>query len=49
MRVDVMDVRNHKSIISRIDQGIKWIYNSIEAQKLSDSIIEELKELAKII
>lgn len=49
MRIDVMDVRNHKSILSRIDQGITWVYNSIEAQKLSESIIEELKELAKTI
>ena len=49
MRIDVMDVRNHRSIIARIDQGISWIYNSLEAQKLSESIIEELKEVAKVL
>ena len=49
MRIDVVDVRNNKSVIARIDQGTRWIYNSPEAEDLSINLIKELKELARII
>jgi len=47
IRIDVMDVRSHKSVIARIDQGISWIYNSLEAQKLSENLMSELEELSR--
>lgn len=49
IRIDVVDVRNNRSIISRIDRGVSWIYNSTQAQELSKNIILELKELARIL
>lgn len=49
MRIDIMDVRNNKSMIARINHGVSWSYNSLEAEELSISLLRELKELAKIL
>lgn len=49
MRIDVVDVRNDKSVIARIDRGVTWIYNSLEAEELSRNLIQELKELSRIL
>jgi hypothetical protein len=49
MRIDVMDVRNNKSLLARIDHGVSWSYNSLESEELYRNLVCELKELAKTI
>ena len=46
VRVDVIDVKSDKSVISKIDSGVRFSYTSFEAEELSRAIMNELKELS---
>ena len=49
VRIDVIDVKSDSSVLMRVDSGVRWSYTSKEAEELSVSLMEELKELAKTL
>ncbi|MCK4265311.1 pyridoxamine 5'-phosphate oxidase family protein [Candidatus Babeliales bacterium] len=49
VRMDIIDIKCDRSILTRIDSGVKWSYTSIEAEELIKSLFKELKELAKVL
>ncbi len=49
VRIDIIDIKSDRSILTRIDSGIKWSYTSVEAEELVKSLFKELKELAKTL
>ncbi len=49
VRIDIIDIKSDRSILTRVDAGIKWSYTSWEAEELSKSLFNELKELAKTL
>lgn len=46
VRVDIIDIKSDRSILTRIEKGVQWSYTSAEAQELIESLLGELKELA---
>jgi hypothetical protein len=49
VRIDIIDIKSDRSILTRVDQGIVWSYTSIEAEELVKSLFKELKELSKTL
>ena len=49
VRIDIIDIKSDRSVLSRVDSGVKWSYTSWEAEELSKNLIEELKELAQTL
>ena len=47
VRVDIIDIKSDRSILTRVNQGVLWDYTSNEARELIDSLFKELEELAK--
>lgn len=46
VRIDIIDIKSDRSILVRVDEGIKWSYTSPEAQELCEGLLQELKELS---
>ena len=49
VRVDIIDIKCDRSILTRVDQGVLWSYTSPEAEELIKSLFGELEELAKTL
>lgn len=49
VRIDIIDIKSDRSILTKIDQGTLWSYTSPEAEELMKSLFKELKDLAKTL
>lgn len=49
VRIDIIDIKSDRSILVKVDQGVKWSYTSADAQELGDALLNELKELSKTL
>ena len=49
VRIDVIDIKSDRSVLTRIDQGVQWSYTSTEAEELVISLYKELKELSRTL
>lgn len=49
VRIDIIDIKSDRSILTRVDKGVQWSYASSEAEELSKNLLSELKELAKTL
>jgi len=49
VRIDIIDIKSDRSILTRVDKGVQWSYTSSEAEELSRNLLSELKELAKTL
>jgi hypothetical protein len=49
VRIDIIDIKCDRSILTRVDQGVLWSYTSPEAEELHRSLFKELEELAKTL
>ena len=49
VRIDIIDIKSDRSVLTRVDSGIRWSYTSSEAQELSQALMDELKELARTL
>jgi len=47
VRIDIIDIKSDRSILTKVEQGILWSYTSSEAEELVKSLYKELKDLAK--
>ncbi len=47
VRIDVIDIKCDRSILTRVDQGVVWSYTSPEAESLVKNLLLELKDLAR--
>lgn len=46
VRIDIIDIKSDRSVLTRVDSGVKWSYTSPEAEELSQALMGELKELS---
>ena len=49
VRIDIIDIKSDRSILTRVDQGILWSYTSTEAEELHQSLFAELEDLSKTL
>lgn len=49
VRVDIIDVKSDKSVLTKVDAGVRWSYVSAEAEEISRSLMGELKELSETL
>ncbi len=49
VRIDIIDIKCDRSVLTRVDSGVKWSYTSWEAEELSKSLFDELKELSQTL
>ncbi len=49
VRIDIIDIKSDRSVLTRVDAGVKWSYTSPEAQELTENLLKELRSLSKIL
>jgi hypothetical protein len=49
VRVDTIDIKSDRSVVTRIDSGVQWSFTSPEAEELTQALMNELKELALVL
>ncbi len=49
VRIDIIDIKSDRSVLTRVDSGVRWSYTSWEAEELSKGLLNELKELAETL
>lgn len=49
VRIDVIDIKSDRSTLTKIESGVRWSYTSEDAEELTKSLINELKELAQTL
>lgn len=49
VRIDIIDIKSDRSVLTKVDTGIRWSYTSWEAEELSKALINELKDLSKTL
>jgi len=49
VRIDIIDIKSDRSVLVRVDQGVRWSYTSPEAEELSQALLNELKELSETL
>lgn len=49
VRIDIIDIKSDRSVLTRVESGVRWSYTSAEAEELTKNLLDELKELAKTL
>ncbi len=49
VRIDIIDIKSDRSVLTRVDAGVKWSYTSPEAQELTENLLKELRSLSKTL
>ena len=49
VRIDIIDIKSDRSVLTRVDTGVRWSYTSPDAEELSKGLIGELQDLAKVL
>lgn len=49
VRIDIIDIKSDRSMLTRVDSGVRWSYTSPEAEELSRALMAELKELSRTL
>lgn len=49
VRIDIIDIKSDRSVLTRVDSGVRWSYTSPDAEELSKGLIGELQDLAKML
>ncbi len=46
VRIDIIDIKSDRSILVKVESGVRWSYTSSEAAELSKALMEEIEELS---
>jgi hypothetical protein len=49
VRIDIIDIKSDRSVLTKVDSGIRWSYTSNEAEELLEALMDELKSLAETL
>ncbi len=49
VRIDIIDIKSDRSVLSRVESGVTWSYTSAEAEELTRALMDELKELSRTL
>jgi len=49
VRIDIIDIKSDRSVLTRVESGVRWSYTSPEAEELTNALMQELKELSETL
>ena len=49
VRIDIIDIKSDRSVLTKVESGARWSYTSWEAEELTKALMGELKELSGIL
>ena len=49
VRIDIIDIKSDRYVLTKIESGVRWSYTSREAEELSQGLMGELRELSKTL
>jgi len=49
VRVDIIDIKSDRSVLTKVDSGVRWSYASWEAEELLKALMNELQEIAAML
>lgn len=49
VRIDIIDIKSDRSVLTKVESGVRWSYTSPEAEELSNALMGELKELSETL
>jgi hypothetical protein len=49
VRIDIIDIKSDRSVLTKVVSGVRWVYTSPEAEEISVALMDELKELAETL
>ncbi len=49
VRIDIIDIKSDRSVLTRVENGVRWSYTSWESEELSKALMDELKDLASTL
>jgi hypothetical protein len=49
VRIDIIDIKSDRSVLTKVDSGVRWSYTSAEAEELSKGLYNELVELSQTL
>ena len=49
VRIDIIDIKSDRSVLTRVESGVNWTYTSWEAEELSKALLNELKDLVQTL
>lgn len=49
VRIDIIDIKSDRSVLTKVESGVRWSYSSFEAQELMEALMDELKELSQTL
>lgn len=49
VRIDIIDIKSDRSLLTKVESGVKWSYVSKESQELCEALLGELKELSSTL
>jgi hypothetical protein len=47
VRIDIIDIKSDRSVLTKVESGVRWSYTSWEAEELTQALMDELKGLAQ--
>jgi len=47
VRIDIIDIKSDRSVLTKVESGVRWSYTSWEAEELTQALMDELKGLAE--
>lgn len=49
VRIDIIDIKSDRSVLCRVENGVRWSYTSPEAEELLNALNGELRDLAQTL
>lgn len=49
VRIDIIDIKSDRSVLTRVENGVRWSYTSPEAKELLEALFSELQELSETL
>ncbi len=47
VRIDIIDIKSDRSVLTKVESGVRWSYTAWEAEELTQALMDELKDLAQ--
>jgi hypothetical protein len=49
VRIDIIDIKSDRSVLTRVENGVRWSYTSPESKELLEALLGELQDLAAVL